>query len=70
MAAIKEALLRNCLIGRIGDYNVKIAENYGNITFTWSNGKTTRLRRSANGVDSLIELPDGSDLRISLAGLF
>lgn len=63
--SIREAILRNCLIGSIGDQNFTISENAGYIVFNWSNGKTTRMRRAANGVDSIVDLPDGSSLRIS-----
>ena len=61
---IKEALLRNVLLGKIGNDNFTIRSANGYIVFEWSNGKTTRLERSANGVDSILPLPDGRQIRI------
>ena len=60
---IKEALLRNILIGRVGDQKFEIKYTGGYIVFDWGD-KTTRLQKAANGVDSLIPLPDGSMLRL------
>lgn len=65
MMSIQQAILRNCLVGNVGDHGVTIAENAGNVVFHWSNGKSTRMRRAENGTDQLVELPDGKDLRIS-----
>ncbi len=66
MSSLKEAILRNCYIGSLPNYGeFTISENAGYIVFTWPGGKTTRMQRACNGVDSLIPLPDGSTLRIS-----
>ena len=66
MYSLKEAILRNCYLGSMpGGQNFTISENAGYIVFTWPDGKTTRMQRSANGVDSLVPLPDGGTLRIS-----
>ncbi|MDR3297945.1 MAG: hypothetical protein LBT19_01005 [Candidatus Nomurabacteria bacterium] len=61
---IKEAMLRNVLLGRVGSENFTIKYSSGYVVFEWSSGKTTRLQRAANGVDSIIPLPDGSSLRL------
>lgn len=69
MASLKEAILRNCLIGSMCGENFTITENAGYIVFNWSNGKTSRLHRACNGVDQLLELPDGSTMRIAPSAL-
>jgi hypothetical protein len=70
MYKLREAILRNCYLGSTPDgQNFTISENAGYIVFTWPDGKTTRLQRSANGVDAIIPLPDGTNLRVS-PGLF
>lgn len=61
---IKEALLRNVLLGHVGNENFTIRSANGYVVFEWSNGTTTRLERSANGVDSIIPLPDGRQVRL------
>lgn len=61
---IKEALLRNVLLGHVGSEKFTIKQSNGYIVFEWSNGKTTRMEKSANGVDSIITLPDGKQVRL------
>jgi hypothetical protein len=61
---IKEALLRNVLLGRVGSESFTIRYSSGYVVFEWSSGKTTRLQRAANGVDSIIPLPDGGTVRL------
>lgn len=70
MGSIKEAILRNCLIGCIEGQDFTITENAGYIVFNWQNGRTSRLQKACNGVDQLLELPDGKTLRISPSAFF
>ncbi|MCL1840017.1 hypothetical protein FWF89_03460 [Candidatus Saccharibacteria bacterium] len=72
MYSLREAILRNCYIGSLPNYGeFTITENAGYVVFNWPDGKTTRMRRAANGVDTLVPLPDGSTLRIKMSvGLY
>ena len=72
MHSLREAILRNCYIGNLQNYgDFTISENAGYVVFTWPGGKTTRMRRAENRVDSIIPLPDGTELRIKVStGLF
>ena len=61
---IKEAMLRSVLLGHVGDQNFTISYSGGYIVFDWGNGKTTRMQRACNNVDSIIPLPDGGSVRL------
>ena len=71
MALLQDMLVRNGYIGNINGHKFTLKEDYGYITLTWSStGKTTRLHKAENKVDLLVDLPDGSNLRINPSALF
>ena len=64
---VKEAILKNCLLCTGDDGSqCEVWENCGDMCIKFPNGTVKRSRRSANGVDLLVPMPDGGEMRIVL----